>query len=566
MTEAAFLGHKVRRLRLGCGLSQVQAAARLGISPSYLNLIEHNRRTLTLSLALKVARAFDADIKEFSDDDEQRLVPGLAEVFGDPLFGPRRVTQGDLGELANTLPAIGHGIMELYAAYRTARDNIRALGERLSDDSFTSTTAYELRTLSTSIRSFSEILHDNVGLAAKERRKFLEILVGESEKLTAAIGRLTKFAETGGLGDVAGSRAPEKDALDFIESNDNYFPAIEEAAQVLRREIIEAETDDAGPGMAPNSGLGRGLARILVERHGVETVTVPWDGQSEMARFIEKGGKGKKGKPAAPSAGGGLLSLSEVLPPASAAFHMAHRIGLIRLEALFRDMVPPAGLPGEAAQTAGRRALANYFAGAVLMPYGDFLEAAGEIRYDIELLRRRFGVTFEQACHRLTTLRRPGNAGVPFHFIRVDIAGNISKRFNGSGLHIPLFGGACPRWNVHAAFMSPGAILAQLVRMPDGAAYFCLARAVTKPGGGYGSPGVPSGIPMAIGIGCAAAQARNLVYADGLDLENSEAAVPVGSGCRLCERETCHQRAFPSLIQAHDGDKGGGDPAPYRGA
>ncbi len=564
MTEAAFLGHKVRRLRLGCGLSQVQAAARLGISPSYLNLIEHNRRTLTLSLAIKVARAFDADIKEFSDDDEQRLIPGLTEVFGDPLFGPRRVSQGDLGELANILPAVGHGIMELYAAYRMARDNIRALGERLSDDSFPSTTAYELRTLSTSIRSFSEILHDNVGLAAKERRKFLEILVGESEKLTAAIGRLTKFAETGGLGDAAGLRVTAKDVLDFIEGHDNYFPDIEEEAQALRRETIDVvETDDAGPGMAVNSGLGRGLARILLERHGVETLTVPWDGQSEMACFVKKGGKGKK---TAPSAGGGRLSLSEIMPPASAAFHMAHRIGLIRLEGLFRDMVSPAGLAGEAGQAAGCHALANYFAGAVLMPYGDFLKSAHEMRYDIELLQRRFAVTFEQACHRLTTLRRPGNAGVPFHFIRVDIAGNISKRFNGSGLHIPLFGGACPRWNVHAAFMSPGAILTQLVRMPDGAAYFCLARAVTKPGGGYGSPGSPSGTPMAIGIGCGAAQARNVVYADGLDLENLEAAVPVGSGCRLCERETCRQRAFPSLIQSQGGENGGQGRASYREA
>ena len=201
-------------------------------------------------------------------------------------------------------------------------------------------------------------------------------------------------------------------------------------------------------------------------------------------------------------------------------------------------------LSGQAARDMYRRALASYFAGALLMPYDEFLEAACALRYDIELLGRRFGVSFEQVCHRLTTLRRPGAEGVPFHFLRVDIAGNVSKRFSGSGLRIPRYGGTCPRWNVHGAFMRPGCIDRQLARLPDGTTYFCIAKTETKPGGGYRVPGSH----YSIGVGCEVSFAAQLVYADGMDPGNPEIAVPVGVHCRLCERHDCAQRAYPSFV------------------
>jgi predicted transcriptional regulator len=127
--------------------------------------------------------------------------------------------------------------------------------------------------------------------------------------------------------------------------------------------------------------------------------------------------------------------------------------------------------------------------------------------------------------------------------VRVDIAGNISKHFSASGIRFARFSGACPRWNVYGAFMQPGFIRTQLSRMPDGTTYFCIARTVRKEGGGFRAPQSR----LAIGLGCEVSHARELVYADGMDLENLEAAEPIGPTCRLCERMDCRQRAFPPL-------------------
>jgi predicted transcriptional regulator len=190
-----------------------------------------------------------------------------------------------------------------------------------------------------------------------------------------------------------------------------------------------------------------------------------------------------------------------------------------------------------------RVSLANCFAGAVLMPYGPFLAAAEAERYDIELLGHRFRTSFEQVCHRLTSLRRKDRAGVPFHFIRVDLAGNISKRFSASGIPFARFGSACSKWNVFHAFMTPGRIRRQLSRMPDGRTYFCIARTLRKGAGGFHAPHPV----QAIGLGCEVRHARELVYADGVDLDSPSVLVDIGTSCRLCPRKDCAERAFPSL-------------------
>ena len=241
-----------------------------------------------------------------------------------------------------------------------------------------------------------------------------------------------------------------------------------------------------------------------------------------------------------------LLALSELLPTRSRLFQLAHQIGLLTLEPVFARLTNDPYLTTDASRSLARVALANYFAGAVLMPYAPFLAAAREERYDIDVIGRRFRVGFEQVCHRLTTLRRPGHEGVPFHMIRIDVAGNISKRFSGSGIRFARFSGACPRWNVFQAFLTPGMIRIQLSRMPDGEAYFCLARTILKDSGGYHAQH-----PIhAIGLGCTFDYAKELVYSDGVDLENLSTCQPVGVTCRLCERTDCEQRAFPSLSQA----------------
>jgi hypothetical protein len=206
--------------------------------------------------------------------------------------------------------------------------------------------------------------------------------------------------------------------------------------------------------------------------------------------------------------------------------------------------------------------LASYFAGALLLPYGDFLRAAESLRYDIELLAQRFGVGFETVCHRLSTLQRPGAPGGPFFFIRVDRAGNISKRQSATHFHFSKTGGTCPLWNVYEAFAQPGRVLPQLARMPDGRAYLWIARTVPRGQSGFGSPRKT----FAIGLGCDVRHAPRLVYSKGLDLVDPEVPTPIGMGCKVCEREACPQRAFPFVGKALQVNENLSRFVPYGGA
>jgi hypothetical protein len=230
---------------------------------------------------------------------------------------------------------------------------------------------------------------------------------------------------------------------------------------------------------------------------------------------------------------------------------VAHQIALLRCSAILDGLVSDPQLTSEASRRLGRVALANYFAGAVVMPYEDFLTAAKKERYDVDLLSHRFRCSFEQVCHRLTTLRRQGREGVPFSMVRVDIAGNISKKFNAGDVHYPRFSGLCPLRNVHHAFLQPGQVRVQLSRLPDGQTCFSIARTVRKNRGGYHAPW----FRYAIGLECDVASARQIVYSDGIDLNHTEAAVPVGVTCRLCPRMDCESRAFPSIQQPLEVDE-----------
>jgi len=241
----------------------------------------------------------------------------------------------------------------------------------------------------------------------------------------------------------------------------------------------------------------------------------------------------------------GVIHVSELLAPRSRSFQLATQIAVLLHERELAELAADPRLTTPESRALARVALASYFAGAVLMPYQPFLAAAQGERYDIDVIGRRFRVGFEQVCHRLTTLRRPGAEGVPFHMIRTDVAGNISKRFSASGFRFARFAGACPRWNIFAAFSTPGMTRIQLARTPDGAVFFCIARTIQKDAGGYHHQ---RGF-QAIGIGCRVEHARELVYADGIDLENPDIVEPVGVTCRLCERADCAQRVLPSVHQ-----------------
>ena len=316
------------------------------------------------------------------------------------------------------------------------------------------------------------------------------------------------------LESVAGE-APSEEVSDLLQRHMNWFPELEDLADKVRKE-----------GRIIDDDLTRGLVRFLEDRHGVTVEVIrASQGQSILRRYDPDSRH---------------LAISELLPPRSRNFQLAHQIALFEAKPFLERTTADQSLTSDEARRLGRVALASYFAGAVLMPYAPFLEAAESLRYDIELLGHRFRVSFEQVCHRLTTLRRPGAQGVPFHLMRVDVAGNISKRFSGSGIRFARFAGACPRWNIFTAFQTPGVIKTQVSEMPEGARFFCIAATLKKSSVGY----APQQPPLAIGLGCRVEHAKKLVYAEGVDLEH---LMPVGVTCRLCPRGDCSERAFPAV-------------------
>src|SRR5438270_2124397 len=454
MTSQFKLGAKVRTLRRREGLTQTDLAAKLDISPSYLNLIEHNQRPLPAHLLVRVAQIFKMDLQSFADDSSSRLAGDLQEVFGDPLFEEHALNTFDLRELAENAAA-ARAVIALYHAYRTTVESTRALSAKLFDG------------------------RDFLGLNP--------------------------------------AHLPSEEVSDVIQHNMNYFPELESAANEL---------------MVDRNDTYRSLTSYLRDKHNIEVRLTPVSRDRSAVRRFDPDMR--------------TLSLSETLPPWGRQFQIAHQIGFLDGQRAIDSIVARSSnfLTTPDSVKLCRIALANYFAAALLMPYDEFMRMAEEVRYDIELLQHHYTASWEQVCHRLTTLRRPGEAGVPFHFVRVDIAGNISKRFSGTGIRFARFSGSCPRWDVHAAFLTPGRIRTQLSKMPDGTAYFCVARTIRK-SGGYRS----GDTLMAVGIGCPVRDAKKLVYADGVDLDNLDAAVPIGTTCRLCERLDCDQRAFPPLQQ-----------------
>jgi predicted transcriptional regulator/transcriptional regulator with XRE-family HTH domain len=311
---------------------------------------------------------------------------------------------------------------------------------------------------------------------------------------------------------------PAEEVSNFIQQHSNHFPILEAGAEAI---WTAANLDP--------TNIYPGLVAYLDANHGVRV---------QVAKVGNTRGALRRYDPQTK-----LLTLSELLPPRSRHFQLAHQLALItQAEAIDRLVTSPA-LTTDASRALCRVALANYFASAILMPYKRFHETAEAVRYDVEMLGHRFRTSFEQICHRLTTLNRPGAEGIPFHMVRVDIAGNISKKYSATGIHFARFSAACPRWNVHQAFLTPSRIRVQLSQMTDGRVFFCIARTVIKDFGGYHKP---SSV-YAIGLGCDVAHGPRMVYSDGVDLSNIEAAVPIGVSCRLCARLDCEQRAFPPV-------------------
>lgn len=322
------------------------------------------------------------------------------------------------------------------------------------------------------------------------------------------------------VGATSGTAFPYEEVRDFFHRIGNYVDRLDRDGERLRDEL----------GSDPSS-LSAALVDRLASHHQLRVI---YDRSVTSERALRRVDRSSR-----------TVTIDGHADAASQTFSLAHQLALLEAREAIHETVREAAFKSPDANAVCEVALANYFAGAVLLPYSAFLNAAQRHRHDLSILTQLFGASLEQVAHRLSTLQRSNAQGIPFYFLRVDRAGNITKRHSATRLRFARYGGACPLWNVHEAFETPDRILVQIAEMPDGVRYLSLAQAITKAGIGHSA----ARRRYAIGLGCELSDATQVVYADGLDVQNPKSLARIGTSCRLCERIDCSQRSFPPAGQ-----------------
>lgn len=436
-----FLGPRIKRLRRELGLTQQAMAEDLGISPSYVALIERNQRPLTADILLRLARSYKLDMGELAADERDDYAQRLSAMLKDPIFADIDLTTLEIADIATSFPGVAEAMLRLHGAYAREQQALAGLREG----------------------AVSDPAADAVGEARR-----------------------------------------------FMTRTRNHFPTLDARAESLAEDIARA------------GGQIEWLRRL-----GVRVRFLPGDVMMGALRRYDRHGE--------------QLLLDDTLSATARQWQIALHIAYTAMRAEIAALVRGESFAGQTAAQLVRRALAAYAASAMIMPYDRFARAVEARGYDIEALSGLFGTSFEQVAHRLTTLGRAGQEGVPFFFIRVDAAGNVSKRLDGAGFPFAAHGGGCPLWNLHQAFRKPGEVLTQWLELPDGQRFFSIARTVTSGGGAHDRPVTL----RAIALACAAEHAPRLVYAR--DTANPPAPTPIGMTCRLCNRAECTARAEPPL-------------------
>lgn len=459
--QKTFIGPHLRRLRQERSQTQAEMARALGISTSYVNLLEKNERSVSVPVMLKLFEVYGVDWREIAEDDETTLLADLRAAIQDPIFETQRP---DLTELRAALvhsPQLAACFLHLHRAYLAAADQILTLVGTESD---------------------------------------------------TAEGRLLPAS-------------PEAAVHNFFRQNRNHFPELEQAADRFWSEA-RVPADDIYPM----------LKRRLHEQLGLWVrIAAVEDLPNTLREYNDERGE---------------VVLSEALDHPNRIFQLVHVAGLIEQREVLDGLLARSGITDANGLARCRVELANYFAAAVLMPYEPFLAEATASKYDLDHLATRFGVSFEQACHRATTLQRNGARGVPFFFMRVDKAGNVTKRFNSTDFHLAEHGGACPRLDVHTSFRTPGRILPQFVEMPDSSQFFVFSRTVDRPTFTRHSQDVR----LAVAMGCSIEHAEEICYAEDFAVRATH-VTPVGINCRVCPRANCDQRGHQAVILSQPVDE-----------
>lgn len=382
------------------------------------------------------------------------------------------------------------------------------------------------------VNDLQNALRDPVFGGVQVSKNELEDLVGASPETIKAILRLheryrqlalSTYSDANPLADrekvelLEESARPVEAVRQYLHEQNNYFPELDEAAERLYGSLT-----------AGGKTIEVAVLERLEQKHGLRVRTLPSSAMPSSFRYFDRHRSG--------------IDISELLHPTGRSFQLAFQLVLIEYRELIEQAVTRSGLTEDSAIGLTRISLLNYLAAALLMPYGAFLKACEDTRYDVDLLSHRFGTSFEQTAHRLTTLQKPDARGIPFFFLRIDSAGNVSKRFSAGRFHFSKFGGACPKWNIHQTFSQPGETLTQLIQMPDDTTYVSISKAISRSLGHHGRPPAK----VAIALGCDHTYAKDLVYFDQMDLTRRE-PTPIGVNCYLCDRQNCASRAHAPL-------------------
>lgn len=458
--QKIFAGPRIRRIRTDLGLSQTAMAEGLGISPSYLNLVERNQRPLTVQLIMKLSSAYEIGADTLSGSNDSTVV-ALREAFADPLLAGDLPNEAELIELAEATPNMAAAFVKLYRAYSER-------AQRLSD------------------------------LSAVMAR----------EGVTGA--------------SVSAQQLPADEVHEVLAVRPNHFPVLEDEADSFIKLL--------GASNASGLELASPIKDWLQSQHGITVRTLPVHAMPDLRRRYDRHSQ--------------RLFLSERLSPFDQLREIAYEACLLRMGVAIGREISGLKLSSHEAQRIARFELGRYGAHALIMPYQPFLETMQRARYDIDVVKSRFGVSFEQAANRLTMLCRPGKSGIPFFMLEIDQAGNRFRRAGAQGYPQARFGGQCPKLPVHAAFTQPGQIFAERVEMLDGAEFLVVARTLEGPQAAFNERVRRT----AILIGCDAGFADETVYGSQTG-GNANGPTLVGPACRVCERPGCLARAEPPVTR-----------------
>jgi len=544
------IGKKIKNFRQKLGLQAKKLAEQINVSPSYLNLIESGKRNIDADLLIKICNELRIELSDLTSEKEINLDNSKIAITkflknkninkSDLKIGPKiKAFRRQLGLQANKFAEQ----LSISPSYL----NLIESGKRNIDGNLLIKVSKELKVNLLDLTSKADVNLENDISELLDDRLFedLDILGPEVKDLVNTNPKIAKALIKLGdnfkkkdhdilnkLENISGKKIdsrktsfPGEVISDFLQENKNYFPKLEEFANKV---FEKTEVNNRTRYIALCDYLKSEYSIIVKD-------IIPEEGKP----FSKIYNKDKK-----------ELLLSDYNTLETKKLHAASQIAQEGASKEIDKYLSSFNFPSNESKILTQVALLNYCGAAILMPYKLFHTECKKLKYDLELLQNTFATSFEQVAHRVTCLQDPKLLGIPFHMLRTDIAGNISKRFSLSGIEIPRYGGACPRWNVYSAFTRPGIIQAAVSKMTNGEKYVCIARTVEKGVGRYGK----SKSILSIGLGCEAKYAKEFVYTENIDISDKKTEIPIGVSCRTCDRLDCSQRAFPPLHKKFDID------------